>query len=223
MKIEEPLLEGKLVKRDNRFVASVIYQNKTLTCHLHETGRLRELAYPNNDVLFVQRPGRKTCCKIIAMKGSNGWVITNTALHRNLATCLFPKEYRVKPEVKLYESRIDFFIEPNIFVETKGITLVKGGVALFPDAPTERGRKHLKALISAVSEGYKAMIWFLVMRDDAQCYYPNYLTDEKFESLFFEAIKAGVESRASLFKLKNDGSIYYIKDIDLCKSKPLIL
>jgi sugar fermentation stimulation protein A len=138
LKIKDDLREGIVVRRINRFVVKALQGERIRLCHLHDTGRLKELIYPGNSVLFIDRKSPLTDCMIIAAKGSNGWVITNTLLHRELALCLFPKNVKVIPEVKIFESRIDFFINPNIYVETKGCTLIKDDVALFPDAPTER-------------------------------------------------------------------------------------
>ncbi|MFP3223074.1 MAG: DNA/RNA nuclease SfsA [Nitrososphaeria archaeon] len=221
LKIKDDLQEGIVVKRTNRFVVNVLQGKKIRVCHLHDTGRLKELIYPGNSVLFINRKSPLTDCVIIAAKGSNGWVITNTLLHRELAICLFPKNVKVIPEVKVFESRIDFFIKPDLYVETKGCTLIKNGVALFPDAPTERGKKHILTLIKAVESGYRAELLFLIMNEGAKCFYPNYITDPEFEKLFFKALEKGVKVRSAVFSLKGK-AVYYLKHVKLCKNKPRI-
>ncbi len=221
LKIKDDLREGIAVRRINRFVVKVLQGEKIRLCHLHDTGRLKELIYPGNSVLFVDRKSPLTDCMIIAAKGSNGWVITNTLLHRELALCLFPKNVKVIPEVKIFESRIDFFINPNIYVETKGCTLIKDDVALFPDAPTERGKKHILTLIKAVESGYRAELLFLIMNEGAKCFYPNYITDPEFEKLFFKALEKGVTVKSAVFSLKGK-TVYYLKNVKLCRNKPRI-
>ena len=221
LKIKDDLQEGIVVKRTNRFVVNVLQGKKIRVCHLHDTGRLKELIYPGNSVLFINRKSPLTDCVIIAAKGSNGWVITNTLLHRELAICLFPKNVKVIPEVKVFESRIDFFIKPDLYVETKGCTLIKNGVALFPDAPTERGKRHILTLIKAVEAGYRAELLFLIMHESAKCFYPNYITDPEFEKLFFKALEKGVKVRSAVFSLKGK-AVYYIKQVKVCRSKPRI-
>ncbi|MFP3304273.1 MAG: DNA/RNA nuclease SfsA [Nitrososphaeria archaeon] len=221
LKIKEDLQEGIVVKRTNRFVVNVLQGEKIRVCHLHDTGRLKELIYPGNSVLFIDKKSHLTDCLIIAAKGSNGWVITNTLLHRELAMCLFPKNVKVIPEVKVFESRVDFFIKPDLYVETKGCTLIKNGVALFPDAPTERGKKHILTLIKAVEAGYRAELLFLIMHEGAKCFYPNYITDPEFEKLFFKALEKGVKVRSAVFSLKGK-AVYYIKQVKVCRSKPRI-
>ncbi len=221
LKIKEKLHEGIVVERTKRFTVSVLEGSTTKQCHLHDTGRLEELIFPSNSVLFIDKKGNATDCLIIAAKGSKNWIITNSLLHRDLAICVFPKGIMPVPEVKLYESRIDFFIPPDFYVETKGCTLMKNGTAIFPDAPTERGKKHLLTLIKAVESHLKAEVMFLVMNEEAECLYPNYRTDPDFEKLFLIAINKGVKVRAPVFSLKGN-TIYYIKDIGICKNKPQI-
>ncbi len=213
---------GKIVRRVNRFVVWVLAGSDVRACHLHETGRLRELIYPGNEVIYINRKRLKTSCLIMAARDKESWVITNSALQRPIALCMLREMGNVKPEVKFLDSRIDFFVEPDKYVETKGCTLAESGVALFPDAPTERGRKHLEDLIKVVESGRKALIYFLIMRENVRCFYPNYITDPKFSELLFKAIRAGVEFRASVFTIRTERKlrIYYVKDVGLCEERP---
>ncbi|MGC8568707.1 MAG: DNA/RNA nuclease SfsA [Nitrososphaeria archaeon] len=224
LEIRDKYHYGKIVRRVNRFVVSVLADNDIKACHLHETGRLRELIYPGNEVIYVDRKRSKTSCLIIAARGRKTWVITDSALQRPLALCMLREMGSVKPEVKLLDSRIDFFVEPDTYVETKGCTLAENGVALFPDAPTERGRRHLEDLIKVVKDGKNALIYFLIMRDDVRCFYPNYATDPEFSRLLFEAIRAGVGFRASVFTIRTEErlKVYYVKDVGLCRERPQV-
>ncbi len=221
LEIKDELHEGVVIERARRFTVRVLEGSRIRLCHLHDTGRLEELIFRNNTVLFVNKKGKATDCMIIAAKAHDTWVITNSLLHRDLALCVFPSKLKPVPEVKLYESRIDFFIPPDLYVETKGCTLIKRGVAIFPDAPTERGKKHLLTLMKAVESGYKAEIMFLVMSEKAKCFYPNYRTDPEFNELFFKAIRMGVKAIVPVFSLKGK-AIYFLKEISVCKDQPLI-
>lgn len=221
LEIKDELREGLVVERANRFVVKVLDGSRLRLCHLHDTGRLEELIFSNNAVLFVDKRRKATDCEIIAAKSRYNWVITNSLLHRDLALCVFQRKLNLVPEVKLYESRIDFFIPPDLYVETKGCTLIRRGVAIFPDAPTERGKKHLLTLMKAVESGYKAEIMFLVMSEEAKCFFPNYRTDPEFKELLFKAMRMGVKVKVPVFSLKGK-TIYYLREISVCKDQPQI-
>ncbi|QXJ34393.1 Sugar fermentation stimulation protein SfsA [Saccharolobus shibatae] len=102
-------------------------------------------------------------------------------------------------------------------MEVKGCTLVENDIAYFPDAPTERGRRHLKELRELMRKGFNAMLLILVMRDDAKCFLPNEKTDPKFSIEFWNSIKEGLKLNIKTFKLVGN-KIVYVGDIPLCKT-----
>nr|WP_240938783.1 DNA/RNA nuclease SfsA [Metallosphaera hakonensis] len=200
--------EEVVKERPNRFM--VITQSG-LSCHLHDPGRLKELIYPGNKILVRKLPGKKTTCSVVA--GWDGtWVIVDSRLHPILARKFLPGN--VKSEVKVGGSRLDFQFD-DTWVEVKGCSLVKNGVALFPDAPTKRGQRHLKELTEIAKQGHRALLMILVMRA-AKCFLPNEATDMKFSSAFWEAMKEGVKVEIKDFKLEGR-DIIYISDLELCE------
>ncbi|MCY0882526.1 MAG: DNA/RNA nuclease SfsA, partial [Acidianus infernus] len=182
---KEELHEEIVESRLNRFL---VQTKSGKLCHLHDPGRLKELIYPGNKILVrqVEKGKRKTSCQVTAAWDGR-WVITDSSIHNAIARKFLPG---ARQEVKLGKSRIDFFYD-NTYVEVKGCTLVNDGVALFPDAPTERGRKHLEELIRAMERGMRAKLLVLVMRDDAVCFSPNAETDRKFAETFYLALTKG--------------------------------
>ena len=113
---------------------------------------------------------------------------------------LFPKTTLVKPEQKMGNSRLDFYIETGdgrkIFMEVKGVTLEQENVVLFPDAPTERGIKHLKELVSCIAQGYEAYVLFVVQMERVKYFTPNDKTHPAFGQALREAAKLGVQVQA---------------------------
>ncbi|MUM65748.1 DNA/RNA nuclease SfsA [Acidianus infernus] len=206
---KEELHEEIVESRLNRFL---VQTKSGKLCHLHDPGRLKELIYPGNKILVrqVEKGKRKTSCQVTAAWDGR-WVITDSSIHNAIARKFLPG---ARQEVKLGKSRIDFFYD-NTYVEVKGCTLVNDGVALFPDAPTERGRKHLEELIRAMERGMRAKLLVLVMRDDAVCFSPNAETDRKFAETFYLALTKGLEVEVKEFKLEGN-KVYYVRDIPLC-------
>ncbi|MEM1646151.1 MAG: DNA/RNA nuclease SfsA [Ignisphaera sp.] len=195
----------------NRF--TVLTQSGRL-CHLHDPGRLKELIYPGNRILVREVRGnkrRKTSCQVTAAWNNNLWVIIDSSIHNEIAKNFLPN---AKAEVKVGNSRIDFF-DGNTFIEVKGCSLVENGVAKFPDAPTERGRRHLEELIKLKEMGYRAKLLILVMRDDAECFSPNE-EDKKFYKKFIEALGKGIEVEVKTFSLIGN-KVVYKRDIPICE------
>jgi len=188
--------------------------------HIHDPGRLEKVLYEGNKVLLKKAYGkRKTKWDIIACRYEKKWVFTNSSYHsiismNILKKGLIMKARKIEKEVKYGDSRIDFFINGNMFVEVKGCTLEKNGRALFPDAPTARGRRHLESLIHAIYQGYEASIIFLIFVP-ARCFSPNDEIDEDFARIFYNALSHGIKVYPVL--LDYDGRwIYYRKTISLC-------
>lgn len=187
--------------RLNRFVARVEIDGQVETVHVKNTGRLRELLMPGTEAVLARaaNPARKTAWDLIAVR-QNGQYINIDSQAPNAAVAellrrLFPGCV-LFPEYTFGHSRFDFYLEwkgCRRFVEVKGVTLVRNGTALFPDAPTERGRKHLLELIEARRQGYEAAALFLVQRSDAARFSPNRETDNAFAEALCAARNAGVD------------------------------
>ena len=197
----ENIVEGKFINRPNRFIAYVEVADRMETVHVKNTGRCRELLLPGNTV-GIQRSDnetRKTKYDLISVyKKGSGWVnIDSQAPNKVVGEWLEKQEYDyVKPEYVYGNSRIDFYMEKGAkkyLMEVKGCTLEIDGAGYFPDAPTERGTKHLRELIKAVSEGYNCYIAFVIPMEGVKMVYPNAAMDKEFAEAFYEAQAAGVK------------------------------
>ena len=206
---EGPLEEAVVESRPNRFLVRLADGR---LCHLHDPGRLPELIYRGSRVLVRPTRGARTSCSVTAAWGGGGWVVTDSRIHGDVASRFLPEGAR--REVRVGSSRLDFAFD-DTYVEVKGCTLVVGGVALFPDAPTERGARHVRELARLRAEGHGAVLFFLVMRDDARCLAPNAATDPAFASAFWEAVGAGVEVWVKAFSLRG-ADVIYVGDLPLC-------
>ncbi|RLG41804.1 MAG: DNA/RNA nuclease SfsA [Thermoproteota archaeon] len=204
--ISGPLFVGSFLSRPNRFTALLKTEEGTLRCHLRDPGRLTELLVPGRDVIFrkIEGPGRKTEGEVIGIWSGRTWVLVNSSMHSDIARWLIESNYIdelkgwsiEKAEWKYGRSRIDFLLSKEGekgLLEVKGCTLVKEGVALFPDAPTERGRRHVLELIRAIKENFEAFILFLVTRGDAEKFSPNWETDPEFSRALTLAQKSGIK------------------------------
>ena len=157
--------KGIFKERLNKFLGIVDIGYETMA-HIHDSGRLIKILYSGNEILLKKADGkRKTKWDILAGKYKNKWVFSNSFYHSMIAKKIIKiifGEIKIEKEIKYKNSRIDFLLNGKMFLEVKGCTLEKNGMALFPDAPTLRGRKHLKALIDAAENGYDAAILFLI-------------------------------------------------------------
>ncbi len=196
------IVPGVFLSRPNRFIANISIDGRTETVHVKNTGRCRELLVPGAFV-YCQRsdnPNRKTKFDLIAVwKGSR--LINMDAQAPNAAALewlrsgsLGPVE-NLRPETVHGDSRFDFSFQlegKQCFLEVKGVTLENGGVCAFPDAPTQRGTKHLRGLIRAAAEGYGAYVLFVIQMGDVSCFRPHWETDPAFAQALGEAAAAGV-------------------------------
>ena len=203
---------GTIIRRANRFVLEVNIDGMEEQAHLRDPGRLRELIFQNTEVLLRRRDGkaRKTKFEVIGIKYKGNWVLVNSVFHSDLAAELI-KAGRisglsdceiVRREVKFGKSRVDFLLKTHdalCYLEVKGCTLVENGYGMFPDAPTERGARHVRELTHAVEEGYRAAILFVVMQMDANLVIPNIWTDLNFVTAMEQAKEKGVEMYAYSF------------------------
>lgn len=190
--------------RPNRFIAQVKIDGKEHTVHVKNTGRCKELLTPNATVWLEEstNPNRKTKYDLIAVR-KNGRLINMDSQAPNIVfkeylenNLTFNKPTLIKPEYKFGNSRVDFYVEHNnkkVLIEVKGVTLEKDNVVLFPDAPTERGIKHIYELISATKQGFECYIVFIIQMADVDYFTPNIETHPEFAQGLVDARKAGVK------------------------------
>lgn len=201
------VIEGVFKERPNRFIAKVILDGEKKVCHVKNTGRCRELLTENARVIVEKSssPLRKTEYDLIAVYKNNTLInIDSQAPNKVFGEWVKQSNYfgeltLIKPECTYKNSRFDFYLETEerkIFVEVKGVTLEKDGVVLFPDAPTERGAKHLCELWDAVKEGYEAYVFFIIQIDECLYFTPNSDTDKRFADTLRKVSGEGVNVRA---------------------------
>jgi sugar fermentation stimulation protein A len=205
MLIEGRILSGFFLERPNRFSGLVRVGYSVVRCFVPNPGRLYELLTPGAEVLLRESQGkeRKTRYDVIGVRVGGGIVsidsrVPNKLLFevlRSRGLAEFSGYRSIVPEYRYGESRFDFLLKDseNCLLEVKSCTLVRGGAAFFPDAPTLRGRRHLLELIKAREEGYRACVFFLIQRDDARVFSPNDETDRKFGDMLRQAAAKGVE------------------------------
>ncbi len=195
------ITKAKFINRPNRFIAEVEIDGHTETVHVKNTGRCKELLIPGCDVWLDApgTPGRKTKYDLVAVKKSNGLLINidSQAPNKLVKEWLADKNYdMMRPEYTYGNSRIDFYMErgkEKILMEVKGCTLEVDGIGYFPDAPTERGIKHLRELAKAAKEGFHAILAFVIQMDGITEVRPNINTHAEFGVALDEAKAAGVE------------------------------
>ena len=202
------VVRGRFLRRPNRFVAYTEIEGREVVVHVKNTGRCRELLVPGCTVYLARggNPARKTAYDLVAVEkervGRAPLLINMDAQAPNaVATEWLPRSGLFSPsatfrrEVTFGASRFDLYVEDGerrAFIEVKGVTLEEGGVARFPDAPTERGVKHLRELISAVEAGYEAFLLFVVQMKEVVSVSPNDETHPAFGEALRAAAAAGV-------------------------------
>ncbi|MDW7675829.1 MAG: DNA/RNA nuclease SfsA [Bacillota bacterium] len=209
MKINEELIEyGYFHRRVNRFVAEVLVEDNLHQVHVPNSGRMKELLIEGNTIALIKKAGnhRKTKYQLSFVKAGDCWVSIDSMLPNRLMAAAvknksleFFKDYFLgATEITIGKSRLDMLLYhehtgKRLFVENKSVTLVEKGVAKFPDAPTERGTKHLKELTMLVKAGEEAAVIFLVQRNDAEFFTPNDDTDGVFGDALRKAAFSGVK------------------------------
>lgn len=207
--------EAVFLDRPNRFIAKAELDGETVTAHVKNTGRCKEILIPGVKAVLAhaENPNRKTAFDLVAAyKGDLLINIDSQAPNKVYGEALnegkiFDEIVAVRPEATYGDSRFDFLVEKNdekIYTEVKGVTLEDDGVALFPDAPTDRGVKHLRGLASLISEGFKASVVFVVQMDRADYFMPNYDMHEEFGLAVEEAVEAGVDVAAYTCRVTED-------------------
>lgn len=195
---------AKFIHRPNRFIAHVKLSGEIVTVHVKNTGRCRELLVPGCEVYLEKsdNSARKTAFDLVAVKKGD-MLINMDAQAPNKVFAEWAKDggFRsdltlLRPETVWGRSRFDFYWEAGEergFVEVKGCTLEEDGLALFPDAPTERGVKHLRELIAAQQEGYRCCVCFVLQMKGCRKFRPNERTHPEFATALRDAAAAGVE------------------------------
>lgn len=195
------IIHGQFHSRPNRFIAKVWIDGELETVHVKNTGRCRELLLPGAEVILecCDQPTRKTKYDLIGVyKEGLGLVnIDSQAPNKVAKEWLLQQDYTcVRPEYTYGDSRIDFYMErgeERYLMEVKGCTLEVDGIGYFPDAPTERGIKHLHELCRAVDEGYHCMLAFVIQMEGIHEVRANAETHPAFGVALEEARQAGVE------------------------------
>ncbi len=220
------MVPGIFLSRPNRFIAHVQIGGNTEICHVKNTGRCKELL-PEGAQVWCQRndsPARKTKFDLITVKKGRRLINMDSQAPNQAAKQwllqggLGPIE-NLRPETVHGDSRFDFSFmlnEKQWFLEVKGVTLEHGGVCAFPDAPTERGVKHLKGLTQAARDGYGACVLFVIQMADVAYLQPNEQTDPAFAAALREAAKQGVSVLAMDCTVTED-------QMQLCRQVPVKL
>lgn len=207
MRLPAPLIEGTLVRRYKRFFADVQLPDGALvTAHTPNTGSMMQCAVPGHRVLIsrADNPARKLAYTLELIEVEGFWVDTHThrtnrVVEEGLRSGAVAElaGYEVRPESPFGQSRMDFLLtrgSEQALVEVKNVTLCCGpALACFPDAVTTRGQKHLRELMAAREQGYRAVIFFLVQRGEAQAFAAADAIDPAYGRLLRESADAGVE------------------------------
>lgn len=192
------------IDRPNRFVANIELEGRPLVCHVKNTGRCRELLVPGAEILvqMAEKSTRRTPCDLISVY--KGGRLIN--MDSNAPNTVFGEFLRagglgfvprlIRSECTRGDSRFDFYFEHDgkaAYAEVKGVTLEDRGTVRFPDAPTQRGAKHLRGLMDCVNSGFEAYAVFVIQMDDVYRFEPNYITDPAFCRALEQAHAAGVK------------------------------
>lgn len=208
------MVEGRFLARPNRFIAHIEIGGKTQVCHVKNTGRCRELLPEGARVwcLDAASANRKTRYDLIAVQKGERLInmdsqAPNAAVKEWLLAGGLGEIKDLKPESKLGDSRFDFSFRKDgrlCFLEVKGVTLEKDGVCAFPDAPTERGARHLRELARLAQQGCGAYVLFVIQMEAVRYLHPNDATDKAFGDALRQAKAAGVEILAYDCKITVD-------------------
>lgn len=197
------IVKGEFISRPNRFIANVKIDGEIYKCHVKNTGRCRELLVPGCEVWLehCKSENRKTEYSLITVNKNGELINMDSQAPNNAAEewikggGLIPDIQLLKREQKWGDSRFDFYFETEnekAYAEVKGVTLEENGVVMFPDAPTERGVKHVKELCRLKEEGFGAYLIFVIQMKDVKYFTPNIKTHKEFAEALCQAEKAGV-------------------------------
>ena len=230
--IYQNMVAGTFLSRPNRFIAKVEIDGREETVHVKNTGRCRELLIPGSAVLCQRaaNPSRKTRFDLICVWKGKRLVnmdsqAPNVAAGEWLASGGLGEIQNLRPETFHGDSRFDFSFTRNgrpCLLEVKGVTLEMDGMCAFPDAPTQRGAKHLQGLRRAVAEGYEAYVLFVIQMADAAYFRPHFETDPAFAAALREAAAAGVQILAyDCAVTETTMTIRNPVEVRLCKGSPV--
>lgn len=228
IRIQGELKEARFIKRLNRFIGEIFIDGDIQKTHIANTGRMRELLTEGARIVVrqVQDKKRKTAYDLLMVYKEDVLIsidskLPNILLEKGFESNSIPafKDYTsVKKEVTFGKSRFDLLIHRQrdaAFIEAKCVTYVREDhVASFPDAPTERGRKHVLELMEALQAGMRGAVYFIVQREDAIAFTPNRMMDPHFADAVVEAYHAGVEFYAYICKVA-PGEIQIYKEIPI--------
>lgn len=196
------IVEGRFISRPNRFVAYAEINGRTELCHVKNTGRCRELLIPGCTVwLEKAEPSakRKTMYDLVTVSKGGRLINMDSGAPNRAAAEFLPNIFPggiIRPEYTCGNSRFDFYIEwggRKILLEVKGVTLEEDGIVMFPDAPTERGVKHIKELTRCLDEGFETYLLFVIQMEDVRYFKPNDATHPEFGQSLRLAAKNGVK------------------------------
>lgn len=198
------IIKGRFIKRLNRFVALCEINGEEIYCHVKNTGRCGEILIEGAECFLEEseNPDRKYRYSLVVVRKGDRLINIDSQAPNKAAgeflACkrLFKDIENIRAEKTYGNSRFDFYFEHNgkkAFLEVKGVTLENNGKVMFPDAPTQRGAKHLKELCSCVEEGYEAYVLFVVQMKNVSSFSPNDITDPEFAEALRKAEKAGVK------------------------------
>lgn len=227
------ILPGLFISRPNRFIAMVEINGTPQRCHVKNTGRCKELLLPGARVFVqhVENPNRSTKYDLISVyKGETLVNMDSQAPNRVFGEWLaqgnlFPVPALIRPESRFGDSRLDFYAESageKYFIEVKGVTLEENGMARFPDAPTERGIRHLHALMDARAQGYTAVAAFVIQMKGVHLFGPNWHTHAAFGDALVKAKAQGVQVLA-LDCTVTTGGLAVDRAVPVSLEKPLSL
>lgn len=196
-------VRAEFCDRPNRFIAHVKINGVMETVHVKNTGRCRELLVPGYPVILEKsdNPARKTAYDLISVCKEGRWINMDSQAPNEAAAewiqggGLFPEEVSVYRERKYGNSRFDIYVESperKAFIEVKGVTLEENNIVRFPDAPTERGLKHVEELAECMQDGYEAYLLFVIQMKDVRKFQPNWNTHHRFGDALKAAREAGV-------------------------------
>ena len=211
--VYDQVLPGRFISRPNRFVAHVETLAGEVVCHVKNTGRCRELLLPGVPVVLARAFGehRKTAYDLVAVYKGEMLVNIDSQAPNALARDYLARRYpgaRMRAEAAFGSSRLDFHVRDaglSLYVEVKGCTLEKDGLALFPDAPTQRGLKHLKSLQEALGQGHQALALFIIQMRPVAAFSPHDKMHPAFGQALRRAARAGVEVLAYDCLVREDG------------------
>lgn len=199
----QKIVPGSFISRPNRFIAHIEIEGVQQVCHVKNTGRCKELLQPGATVYCAdcQSPARKTRYDLIAVQKGHRLInmdsqAPNQAVKEWLLSGGLGRIEKLKPESTFGDSRFDFSFYKDgrlCFLEVKGVTLETDGVCAFPDAPTQRGTKHLTELTRLCREGYGAYVLFVIQISDVAFLHPNDQTDPAFGQALRQAAREGVQ------------------------------